>query len=129
MPFPSAKRVAALAVRRFGADPGRVDRLLESGPRGDASSADPVKLLLDQGVLSQHQAGELREMLESALPVAEFHPGEFDTPGDDPPTMVDVKTHVPDVTATDVILPAVPVETLQAIGGFRVIRRLGEGSM
>ena len=104
----SARRVAALAVRCYGADRAGVGTVCEALP--DADAAAMLAALVAHGLLTSSQARDLHHLLDTAAdPVAE----QIDT-GLDWPALP------PDPPA---------VEPIPALGGFRILRRLGEGSM
>lgn len=107
MPPSSAKRIAAMAVFRYGVDRARVRREMHEiiADRGEA--ADLIEVLVVKGLLSSLQGDELRAVLQrpfrgTPLP---FGPVERAPEGVDPK----------------------PVP--RSVGGFRILRRLGEGGM
>ena len=132
MPLPSPKRVAALAVRRYGADRARVARLFEVVHRANGQDAEMLAALVNDGILTAGQANELRGLLDCADAVS-FNPvATSAVASDDPPTLVDMQTPIPGMIERELVLPPSGErsdDTLHAIGEFRILRRLGEGSM
>ncbi len=122
MSIPATKRVAALAVRCFGANRSQVEYLAEVVQRGGGESADLLAALVDEQLLTSVQAGELRHFLDRL-------PAELDNL----PTGADMHTPRPHATEKELILPPEsdsPVtDDPRVLGGFRILRRLGEGSM
>jgi len=105
MPRASAKRVAALAALRYGVDRARLrEEVLRT--RGEAT--DLLTALVGKGLLTDHQATELRDSLASRHR---------------PP---DLSTRTPHGTA-DLDRAAPPI--LRSLGGYRILRWLGEGGM
>src|SRR5262245_4618769 len=101
MPSSSSKRVAALAVSRFGADPARVQRVWRDVARGRGTVANLLTLLVAEHLLTPAQADSLRSGL-------------------------DVTRSVPDTPGNPEAGPAVysgPDVELRNLGDFRILRR------
>lgn len=104
---PAPKRVAALAVSRYRLDEGQVQSIC----RQLAEAGDLLQALLDHGLLTPEQAADLRSALEET-------DGQFPA-----------RTTLPEVTESDIVVDAKAPEALGFLGGFCILRRLGEGSM
>ena len=113
-----AKRVARLAIQRFGVDPRRLKELLSHFQQTHQAGgdADLIVSLIRARLVTQEQADLLRHSLAKtrvAPPakavVAATKPSE--------PTEPTTEIHVPLRT------------TPAAVGGYRVLRKLGEGGM
>jgi eukaryotic-like serine/threonine-protein kinase len=120
MSIPATQRVAALAVRCFGADRSQVERLAEAVHGDGGACAELLAALVDQGLLTPIQAEELRHFLDRL-------PAELD----DLPTAANMHTPMPQNTENDLDLSAgfPQADEPSLLGGFRILRRLGEGSM
>ncbi|MBL8797560.1 MAG: serine/threonine protein kinase [Planctomycetia bacterium] len=137
MPCMSPKRVAALAVRRYGADRARVRDLCRTILEADGDADDLLQALLVHGVITGIQAGELRQLMEAEageLSSVEHEPRSQSVHGEDdePPTLLDCRTAIPEITESDLALEDVPLSggpEPTRIGGFRILHRLGDGSM
>lgn len=133
MPSLSAKHVAELAVRRYGADRARVDQAIRSLVRAPGEAAELVAALVAAGLLDAVQVKELCQALQ--MPGNGSDSVHCDPPSNsaDEPTQMDLRTPVPEVTEHDVSGNAATIASEGAeplwLGGFRVLRRLGEGSM
>jgi serine/threonine protein kinase len=99
MPRASAKRVAALAALRYGVDRAR---LREEVLRTRGEAAELLTALVGKGLLTDYQAAELRDSLAHR----QRPPGLSEQTADhsDPPS-------------------------LRSLGGYRILRWLGEGGM
>jgi serine/threonine-protein kinase len=133
MPLPSAKRVAALAVRRYGADRLRVGQAVRSILKSQGQAVDMVAALLADGLLTPAQVHELCQAFETN------GDGSSDTvthdlPGDssEEPTHLDLRAAPPGEESNTPAGNAAadnPDAEPRWLGGFRVLCRLGEGSM
>jgi hypothetical protein len=134
MPLPSAKRVAALAVRRYGADRLRVGQAMRSIVKAQGQAVDMVAALLADGLLTPAQVHELCQAFETSVN-GSSDTVTHDLPGDssEEPTHLDLRAAAP--TGEELNIPAGdatadnPDAEPRWLGGFRVLRRLGEGSM
>jgi serine/threonine protein kinase len=126
MPSASPKRVAALAVRRYGADRLRVERECEEVVRAHGQADDLLEALVTKGLLREGQANELLRTIENPKTVLAPTPGigETNPEDDDCPTLIDFKTNQPVLQVNE----PTPLK-IQNLGGFRILRQLGEGSM
>ncbi len=113
------KRAVKLAVSRFGADRGRVEQAAQAVVRArvQGQAADLLELLVREGLLQPAHAQELRLSLAST----QYDPnspinGKRDRKSSEPNGPVD---------------PALPGEgdAPRYLGGYRLLRRLGEGGM
>ncbi len=120
----SEKRAAALAVHRYGVDRKRIKEVahlvLQAHAQGRAM--DLLKALVRQQLLSQSQAEELRQVVDSSAlsvrsrdrlraTVRPVTPGEEQSPSPGPASPSGVRPE------------------LRRLGQFRILRRLGEGGM
>lgn len=137
MPCMSPKRVAALAVRRYGADRARVRDVCRTILDADGDADDLLQALLVHGVISAVHASELRRLIEAeaselASVEHEVQPQPVNAADDEPPTLLDCRTAIPEITESDLALEDAPASCSPEparIGGFRILHRLGEGSM
>lgn len=121
------KRAAALAVSRYGVDQRCVGRALQSvlHAQADGISGDFVDMLVVQKVLTATQADELRLNLQDPNEATTVDLGAAPLPGP-------VSTPPPDKTAEAPRAAVPPTRSgyfLRTLGGFRLLRRLGEGGM
>lgn len=117
----AVKRAAALAVSRYGADRSRVTRACQSLVQAQAQgvSGDLLDMLVVQRLLTPVQADELRRDLNGSYPTA--------VPEESvPETRTPRKAKAP---ASPVIPPTRSGFYLLNVGGYRLLRRLGEGGM
>jgi serine/threonine-protein kinase len=98
----SAKRVAALAALRYGVDRARLREEVQAVLRTRGEAVDLLTALVGKGLLNDRQAAELRETLVARRAAS---------PGAANPL------HSPDAAG------------LRSLGGFRILRWLGEGGM
>jgi serine/threonine-protein kinase len=129
MPLPSAKHVAALAVRRYGADRLRVGQILKS----QGQAVDMVAALLADGLLTPAQVHELCQAFETSVN-GSSDTVTHDLPGDssEEPTHLDLRAAPAEAdsnTPTGDDNPDKRDAEPRSLGGFRVLCRLGEGSM
>jgi serine/threonine-protein kinase len=120
----SEKRAARLAVSRYGADRARVEQTVAEVFRARAQGGDTDLLaaLVRDRLLTTAQADELRLSLDST----QFDPG---SPGEPPP-----RKRERDVSADSdpwwvSAQAAADGHGPRALGGYRLLRRLGEGGM
>jgi serine/threonine-protein kinase len=116
MPSQWDRRAARLAAERFGAAQERVRQAYQEAllERERGQAGDLLAILVRQGLLTPAQAAELRSDLDRT----QFGPR---APG-------------PSQTAAGPLTTAAPPEPvqvlpLQSIGGYRLLRKLGEGGM
>jgi serine/threonine protein kinase len=126
LPTELVKRAAALAVSRYGLDQKRVGRALQAvlHAQSDGVGGDLLDVLIAQKLLTQRQADELRLDLKDANaltavdvasePKATVTPSPETSPPDAP------RANVP---------PTRSGYFLRTLGGYRLLRRLGEGGM
>lgn len=137
MPCMSPKRVAALAVRRYGADRARVRDVCRTILEADGDADDLLQALLVHGVITGVQAGELRQLMAAEASELgdvdhDLHSQPANAFDDEPPTLLDCRTAIPEITESDLALEDAPVSCAPEptrIGGFRILHRLGDGSM
>ncbi len=98
----SAKRIAAIAVSRYGVDRARVRQEVQALLTSRGEAADLIQALVGKGLLTSGQGDELRAAVQ--LPSAGALNALRQTQG-------------------------VGESTPRSVGGFRVLRRLGEGGM
>ncbi len=123
MPTRLDKRVAKLAVADFGADPRRVRELYAAIRRTarNGPEQDFVAALVRDQVLTQDQAARLREALDQT----QFDPeGVAAGPGVVPKAPTDPRRQSPPGQAG-----SGSNDTLQTLGEYRILRKLGEGGM
>lgn len=106
MPPASAKRVAALAVLRFGVDRARLREEVQSVLRTRGEATELLTALVGKGLLTDLQAAELRDSLGSRQRARH---SAAQTP------------HGNGARSGALVL--------RSLGGFRVLRWLGEGGM
>ncbi len=113
------KRAAALAVSRYGADRKQVDHAAQVVVRARArgQSADLLDVLLDEGLLGPADAEELR----LSLTATQFDPGAPPNGKRDRPA--------PESNGNGKHDGGGEGEELRYLGGYRLLRRLGEGGM
>jgi serine/threonine-protein kinase len=121
------KRAAALAASRYRLDRARVHEILESANRNGAhgTPTNVWRALIDQQLLSATQAEELRSLLE-------------DDGADPAPSDSQARTVLPPDAGKDTSEDAGPSPQAillagglepRRLGGYQVLRRLGEGGM
>jgi serine/threonine-protein kinase len=113
-----AKRVARLAIQRFGVDPRRVKELLSKFAQTlkEGGDADLLSSLLIARLLTAEQADQLRHSLAKTrmAPPAKAVVGGTKPADSTEPT-------------TEIHIALKPAPT--TVGGYRVLRKLGEGGM
>lgn len=127
LPTEFVKRAAALAVSRYGLDQKRVGRALQVvlHAQADGISGDLLDMLVAQRMLTQSQADELRLDLKDANAIT-----AVDVPAERKPASVTpvAETSPPEAPRTS-IPPTRSGYFLRTLGGYRLLRRLGEGGM
>jgi eukaryotic-like serine/threonine-protein kinase len=107
MPPASAKRIAALAALRYGVDRARLREEVQTVLRTRGEATELLTALVGKGLLTDHQATELRDSLGSrrapSLSARTPHGTGNSCRSDGP--------------------------LLRSLGGFRILRWLGEGGM
>ncbi len=114
------KRAAQLAVSRYGADIGRMQRLVRGvlKSRSEGQTVDLVAVLLTEEILSDIQVRELRLGLEKT----QIDPNK-PTNGVE---RYEVLATVPPLDGVAEPVTGPPIE-LRSLGEYRILRRLGEG--
>jgi serine/threonine-protein kinase len=133
LPTELVKRAAALAVSRYGVDQKKVGRALQAvlQAQADGISGDFLDMLVVQKLLTPAQADELRLQLKDPntatlidVPAVAAAPKV---------TVVPTPTPTPPPPTSETPRPSVPPTRsgyfLRSLGGFRLLRRLGEGGM
>src|SRR5437879_4532833 len=122
----SEKRAAALAVHRYGVDRQRIKEAAKAVLQAHAQGqpTDFLDTLVDQNLLSQAQAAELRETLKAVPAVSPDRRASAQTTLPPAHTMEE-HGDFPDATK---LLPGAQPE-FRRLGQFRILRRLGEGGM
>lgn len=121
------KRAAQLAISRYGADRVRVQRLVQAMFQGlpQVGSDDFLERLVVQQLLTRQQA----ELLRLDLKNGNF-PSAFDANGTAGLVQSSSDTDLPIKTAeSPLISPTRSGYHLRTLGGYRLLRKLGEGGM
>lgn len=118
------KRAAHLAVSRYGADAAEVEKVFETVAKNEGRTRDLIEKLTAQKLLSPSQAVELRADLEQGAAPVSAAPMRPATPPEE--TDGDARGGQ---TGTGKVPPTRSGYYLRELGGFRLLRRLGEGGM
>lgn len=118
------KRAAALAVTRYGVDQKRVGRALQAvlQAQADGVSGDLLDMLVVQKLITADQADEMRLQLKDPNAATALDLVEIPKPTPTPPPAAPESQRTP-------VPPTRSGYFLRTLGGYRLLRRLGEGGM
>ncbi len=126
MPADFDQRAASLAVSRYGADRARVSQAAQALAQENAAGASGslIDRLVSENVLTTEQAQALRiELTSTAVDLTSRPARGF---GDEDPGTTDLSPVKPWSLGP---LPTQSGHFLRQLGGYRLLRRLGEGGM
>jgi serine/threonine-protein kinase len=138
MPNLTEERAAALAVSRYGADAAKVRQVVQAvlQSRRNGKTADLLEALLLEKLLSAAQVQELRVDLERtqlAIPIpTDNRNSDLSVSSPPMPPAANSESPLGDNYAVNGTPPVPPTSSghhLRTVGGYRLLRRLGEGGM
>lgn len=124
MPPSSAKRIAAIAVFRYGVDRARVQQEVQTILRGKGGASELLGILVGNGLLTTIQADELRRIMKGGMASPVALPRLKSSKDETPPPSGSALTDPGTERRSGSTMP-VP----RSLGGFRILRWLGEGGM